>query len=122
MIKRLRAFSDKPPDEQHALATEAVAYARVAHPAIVQLFDFFSQDGELALVLEYVDGPSLSRLVQGLRLRRESLGDRAAFFVMSRVFAALAAAHSARDPATGVTTPVIHRDVNPDNVLVPWDA
>jgi serine/threonine-protein kinase len=122
VIKRLRAFDDRPPDEQHALATEAVAYARVAHPAIVQLFDFFTQDGEIALVLEYVDGPSLSRLVQGLRLRRESLGDRATYFIMSRVFAALAAAHSARDPGTGSTTPVIHRDVNPDNVLVPWDG
>ena len=35
----------------------------MAHPAIVQLYDFFKPGEELALVLEYVDGLSLARLV-----------------------------------------------------------
>jgi serine/threonine-protein kinase len=37
---------------------------------------------------------------------------------VSRVFAALAAAHGARHPETGEFSPVIHRDVSPGNVLV----
>src|SRR5271155_1675698 len=35
---------------------EAAAYARLSHPAIVRLYDFFSEEGRLVLVLEYVDG------------------------------------------------------------------
>jgi serine/threonine protein kinase len=122
VIKRLLAPCEDEADRQAVLATEALAYARVAHPAIVQLFDFFSYDGHLALVLEYVDGPALSRLQSSLRAHREPMGDRVSTFIASRIFAALAAAHSARDPRTGAPTPVIHRDVSPENVFVPWDG
>ena len=116
-------------------AREASAYARLAHPAIVRLFDFFaipsspagqgarpeSRAGQLVMVLEHVDGPSLSRLKSMLKAAGKHLDDRAAFFVMSRVFDALAAAHATVDDG-GVPAPVIHRDVNPSNVLVPWDG
>ena len=122
VVKRLLARWENEPERQAVLAAEALAYARVAHPAIVQLFDFFSHDGHLALVLEYVDGLSLARLLERKRARREGVSDRVAFFVGSRVFAALAAAHAARDPRSGEETPVVHRDVSPANVLVPWDG
>ncbi len=122
VIKRLLARCEDDPERQAVLAAEALAYARVAHPAIVQLFDFFSHEGHLALVLEYIDGLSLAKLLEGLRIRREPLSDGVALFIASRVFAALAAAHSAKDPRTGEVTPVIHRDVSPSNVLVPWDG
>ncbi len=122
VIKRLLAKCEDEPERQAVLATEALAYARVAHPAIVQLFDFFSYEGHVALVLEYVDGLSLAKLLEGVRDRRDKLSDGVVFFIASRIFAALAAAHSAKDPRTGGTTPVIHRDVSPANVLVPWDG
>jgi eukaryotic-like serine/threonine-protein kinase len=122
VIKRLLAKCEDEPERQAVLAAEALAYARVAHPAIVNLFDFFAHEGHLALVLEYVDGLSLAKFLEGLRTRREPLSDGVALFVASRVFAGLAAAHSAKDPRTGEITPVIHRDVSPANVLIPWDG
>jgi serine/threonine protein kinase len=125
VVKRLLTRSEEDPEgagRQVVRAAEALAYARVSHPAIVQLFDLFSHEGHLALVLEYVDGLSLAKLVAALRARRQPLGDRVALFIASRIFAALAAAHAAKDPRTGEPTPVIHRDVSPTNVLVPWDG
>jgi serine/threonine-protein kinase len=122
VVKRLLSRCADDPERQDVIAAEALAYARVSHPAIVQLFDVFSHEGHLALVLEYVDGLSLTNVVEGLRARRERLGDRAALYIAGRLFAALAAAHSAKDPRTGEITPVIHRDVSPANVLVPWDG
>ena len=122
VIKRLLPKCEWDPAQSRMLAAEAVAYARLTHPAILRLYDFFAPDGHVALVLEFVDGPSLARLRTMLRTRREALGDAASYYIVSRVFAALAAAHSARDPHTGEFAPVVHRDVSPGNVLIPWDG
>jgi serine/threonine-protein kinase len=102
-------------------ATEAAAYSRLSHPAIVKLYDFFSDGDQLVMVLEYVDGMPLHRL-RALLKRGKFLDDSAAMYVAWRIFGALSAAHTARDPKTGELSPVIHRDVNPSNVLIPWDG
>ena len=107
---------------ERMFAREAAAYARLSHPAIVKLFDFFSDAGQLVMVLEYVDGMPLHKLRALLKPRGVPLDDSAAMFVAWRVFDALSAAHSAKDPQTGEFSPVIHRDVNPSNVLIPWDG
>ena len=101
---------------------EAGAYARLSHPAIVKLHDFFADAGQLIMVLEYVDGFPLHKLRALLKVRGQQLDARASGFLASRIFSALSAAHTAKDPQTGVVAPVIHRDVNPSNVLVPWDG
>lgn len=110
------------PSYERMFQTEAAAYARLGHPAVVRLLDFFSHEGQPVMVLEYVDGMSLGEVRQQLRTTAEDLDDRAALFVGSRVLAALAAAHGARDPKVGGASPVIHRDVNPSNILIPWDG
>lgn len=101
---------------------EAAAYARLSHPAIVRLYDFFAERDRLVLVLEYVDGLPLNRVYALLRGVGGRLDDAASLFIAWRLFSALAAAHCAKDPLTGEFGPVIHRDVNPSNLLVPWDG
>jgi serine/threonine protein kinase len=117
----LQQFQSDPTFER-MFAREASAYARLSHPAIVKLYDFFSTDGQLVMVLEYVDGLPLHKLRAMLSIGGERFEDSAALFIGSRIFAALGAAHSARDPENGEFAPVIHRDINPSNVLVPWDG
>ncbi|MCW5836487.1 MAG: serine/threonine protein kinase, partial [Labilithrix sp.] len=124
-------------DEDFArmFAREASAYARLSHPSIVRLFDFFAvpasepgapprqggRDGQLCMVLEHIDGPPLTRLRTMLKAAGRELDDRSAIYVATRIFDALAAAHAAVDEG-GALAPVIHRDVNPSNVLMPWDG
>jgi serine/threonine-protein kinase len=102
-------------------AREAAAYARLSHPCIVRLYDFFAHNDQLVMVLEYIDGPPLHRLRGMLKAVGQQFDDATALYVGACVFDALAAAHAATDDH-GAPAPVIHRDVNPSNVLIPWDA
>lgn len=78
----------------------------VRHDAIVSYDGFFRDEaGRNYLVMEYVDGPSLSECLRGGPLSLEetlSLRDRLA--------EGLAAAHSKG---------AVHRDMSPDNVIIP---
>lgn len=122
VLKLLLPHFREDPEFERMFATEAAAYARLTHPCIVRLFDFFRSGEELVMVLEYVDGLPLNRLRAALQAKKQHLDDRAVIWLMGCVFSALAAAHAAKDPANGQLAPVIHRDVNPSNVLIPWDG
>ena len=117
----LRQFRQDERFEQ-MFVREASAYARLTHPAIVRLYDFFAERDELVLVLEYVDGLPLNKLRALLRPLGGRLVDNASIYTAWRIFSALAAAHAAKDPLSGEFGPVIHRDINPSNVLIPWDG
>jgi serine/threonine-protein kinase len=122
VVKRVRDPDPHDPAASNALVREALAYSRLNHPSVVQLYEVIEDDDRLALILEYVPGVALSRLRTLMQRRGEALDDACALHIMASVFAALAAAHEARDPWTGEFVPVVHRDVNPNNVLVSWDG
>ncbi len=83
---------------------EALAAAGLAHPNIVQVFDFVSGD-EPIIVMEMLRGKSLASLVK----EEGKLAPARAVSMMTQVLSALGAAHDAR---------VVHRDVKPENIFV----
>jgi eukaryotic-like serine/threonine-protein kinase len=86
---------------------EALATARLAHPAIVALHEAYVDDDAFYLISELVDGDTLAQLVA-----QDALSDEELLEIGVALAHALAHAH-----ARGV----IHRDVKPQNVLVPHD-
>ncbi len=84
---------------------EALAAAGLAHPNIVQIYDFIDEPGaQPFLVMELLRGVSLSALV-----KKSKLEPARAVSIMTQVLSALAAAHDAR---------IVHRDVKPENIFV----
>jgi serine/threonine-protein kinase len=84
---------------------EAQSAAKLTHPNIVAVYDWGTQDSTYFIILEYVDGPVLSKV-----LRDEGpLHPRRAAELASEVAAALGFAHSSG---------VVHRDVKPGNVIL----
>ncbi|UQA62347.1 serine/threonine-protein kinase [Polyangium aurulentum] len=103
------------------LGREAAICSQLNHPAIVRMFDFFEHDRHLVLVLEHIDGVQLDRLVQHVARRKQNISDAAIAYMGREIAGALAHAHAARDE-DGRPTPVIHRNLIPDNVVVGWDG
>lgn len=83
---------------------EAQAAASLSHPNIVSIYDWGQGESTYCIVMEFVDGQTLSALV-----REGPLDARRAATIGAAVAAALDFAHSRG---------VIHRDVKPGNVLI----
>jgi hypothetical protein len=94
------------PDEDGERASrEALASARLAHPAIVALYEACPADDAFYLISELVDGATLAQLIDD-----DGLDDDELLQIGVALCSALAHAHERG---------VIHRDVKPQNVLVP---
>jgi serine/threonine protein kinase len=118
-IKILREPKDGEEQSFDALAREASLCVRLNHPAIVRVRAFVEEDGLAALVLDYVGGPPLARLLKLAGAVGARLPDPVAWFIVERILAALAYAHAQTDDS-GAPAPIVHRDLSPSNVLVDW--
>lgn len=97
---------------------EARVGAEMAHPNIVQVYDFCIDDkGSYYLVLEWVDGVDVGTIVQYAAARGTPLEWQGLALIAIGTLRGLGAAHERRG-ADGQPAPVIHRDVSPQNILV----
>ncbi len=103
------------------LAREAAICGALNHQSIQRMIDFFEHEQFLVLVLEQIDGPSLDRLLSYLEQNKKPLSDAAKAYVGQQVAGALVYAHAMRDE-NGKPTPIVHRGLHPEHVLVGWDG
>nr|WP_217440746.1 MULTISPECIES: serine/threonine-protein kinase [unclassified Myxococcus] len=120
MKKILPQFAQNP-EFVDMLFAEARANARLTHPNVVQTFDVGVSDGVAYILMEYVRGPDMKRLVNELRRKGMALPLEHALRIVAEVAAGLHYAHAYVDPA-GIPHPVVHRDVSPHNVLISLDG
>ena len=92
---------------------EARLAARLSSPSLVQVFDFGHEEGTYYLVMEHVDGLDLATLLA----RRGRLPPPLCIHLGRQLCVALADLHEATDDR-GEPLGVVHRDVNPGNVLL----
>lgn len=105
LVKAIHPQYARETDLRARLEREARAIARVSHPNVVQIFDLRADGDDLSLILEYVDGASLGKLLKD----RGPLPREVALTICCAILSGLEAAHTAA---------IIHRDLKPDNVLV----
>lgn len=120
-IKRLHSLFAKDPEFVAMFMDEARLAARVQHPNVVSIIDVVAESGELLLVMDYIQGESLSRLLRAERAEGSAVDPRIAVKVMTEVLSGLHAAHEARNER-GTHLGIVHRDVSPQNVLVGVDG
>jgi len=108
VIKRLRDVQD--PVHIRLFVDEARRYALLDHENIGRIFDFEELDGQLCIVMEFIDGWSLVEYIDRCRELGRGLDVDLAVFVVSRVCRALQYVFE--------RSRIVHRDVSPGNVMI----
>lgn len=84
---------------------EAKNQAKLSHPNIVTVYGFIEYKNLLGIVMEYVEGESLDKIVY--KNKRLNLGD--SVYILKQVLSGIGYAHSRG---------FIHRDIKPSNIIL----
>ncbi|MGK9476136.1 protein kinase domain-containing protein [Melioribacter sp. OK-6-Me] len=84
---------------------EAKNQAKLSHPNIVTVYGFIEYDNLLGIVMEYVEGESLDKIIK--RQGRFNLYD--VFYILKQILLGLGYAHSKG---------FVHRDIKPSNIVL----
>jgi serine/threonine protein kinase len=120
-IKRLHPQFAREPEFVSMFLDEARLAARIRHPNVVSTLDVVAADGEIFLVMEYIEGEALSNLLRFAAANGERMPARIAASIVVGCLHGLHAAHEARDEQ-GAPLDIVHRDVSPQNMLVGIDG
>jgi eukaryotic-like serine/threonine-protein kinase len=118
VIKQLRPAFAGNASFREMFLQEARLAAYLHHPNIVQTYEIVcdAEQGHY-IVMEYLEGVSLKRAVRKLRARGSPKARAVYERVILDALAALEYAHDLKD-FDGQPLDLVHRDVNPDNILV----
>lgn len=104
------------PEMQAAFRREAHLSARMNHPSVVQVFEVVDHGGQTVIVMEFLDGLALSRVIKHaplpLALNLE---------ILTQVLDGLHHFHELTDE-NGDALNAVHRDVSPQNVMLLHDG
>ena len=111
-VKRLLTAGEIDEYATESFVAEAQVIARLDHPNIVRLVELGSYDAALFLVLDFVDGAALDKVLKGGPLSPPTVA-----YIGREIARALQAVHALCDEA-GTNYGVVHRDVTPSNILL----
>ncbi|WP_224365545.1 serine/threonine-protein kinase [Hyalangium versicolor] len=113
LLKRLNDSAQ--PGARKRLLEEAWLLGRLDHPNIARLVAVSPRARQPVLVMEYVEGLSLQRVLNRAARRRRPMSPRFSAYVVSQIADALHAAHNLTDEE-GHPLQLVHRDVSPRNI------
>jgi serine/threonine protein kinase len=120
-VKKLHPQYAKNPEFVGMFVDEARLAARIQHPNVVQTIDVVVSSGEVLLVMEYISGETLSRIISTTRAEGKRIPVRIGCTIVAAALQGLHAAHEATDES-GECLNIVHRDVSPQNIVVGADG
>jgi serine/threonine protein kinase len=120
-IKKLHPHLAKEPDFIQMFLDEARLAARLHHPHVVPILEIGEGDDGYFLVMEYIEGDTLARLLARSAQTGKRIPPKAAIRMVLDLLDGLHAAHELRDDEDKPLN-IVHRDVSPQNVLCGVDG
>jgi serine/threonine-protein kinase len=96
---------------------EARLGARLSHANIVSVFDIGKSDNSFFIVMEFVDGTNLKKVMETLRQKRKPFPLKDVIYIAMEACRGLSYAHELLDE-DGNPLDLVHRDVSPPNILI----
>ena len=120
VLKRMLPHLMQRPGFVAMFLEEARIVSRLAHPNIVQVFDFGEFDGAYYLAMEYLPGESLAVVIEEAERTALRVPVQVALRVLVYVCDGLDYVHEFREGETPLD--LIHRDVSPTNIVVTYQG
>lgn len=120
-VKRMHDHIAKDPKFVRMFLEEGRLAGRIHHPNVVATLDVLVEEREVYLVLEYVRGESLAKLLRAGAAGGHRMSVPMACAIVTGILSGLQAAHEATGEGMK-SLEIIHRDVSPENVLVGTDG
>jgi serine/threonine protein kinase len=116
-LKRIRSDCDDDIEFKRMLLDEATIASALNHPSIASVLEVVQDDGQMGLIMEYVDGQDLGKLKKHLKDRETTFSLELCIHIVKKVLDGLDYAHNAKDE-NGEYLNIVHRDVSPGNVMI----
>ncbi len=116
-LKLLRPPPGEMEAQKKALINEARVCGHLKHPGVVDVYRVGEHNGVIYIAMEFVDGPDLNTLLEGLRRQKIQIPISVCMDMAIEITDALDHAHTARGD-DGKALQIIHRDLKPSNILV----
>jgi serine/threonine protein kinase len=120
-IKVIHPHLAAEPEFVEMFLEEARIAAKIQSPHVAGILDLAHDDGLHYMVMEYIDGETLSGLIRQLRPRDERLPLPVVVQILIDACEGLTAVHALRD-ADGQPYGLVHRDMSPQNLMVGFDG
>jgi Protein kinase domain/PEGA domain len=119
VIKRILPHLVEQPSFVDMFVDEARLAARIQHKNVVHVHELGQEQGNLFLVMEYLEGENAAGLVRRSLIAKRDVDFALAALILAEACSGLHAAHELTD-ASGQPLGLVHRDVSPQNIFVTY--
>jgi eukaryotic-like serine/threonine-protein kinase len=117
VVKMILPQYSQDPRFQEMFVDEARIASRIEHANVARILDVGEHEESTFIVMEWVDGDSLSKVVRAAETKKQRIPAGIALRICADAAAGLHAAHILRE-RDGTHLGVVHRDVSPQNILI----
>jgi serine/threonine protein kinase len=119
VVKKILGHLTENKEFIEAFLGEARLAAQMNHRNVVQVFELGEETGSYFIAMEYVAGKALREVIDAAIKRKEKLHPEHSRLIAEMICDGASYAHNLTD-MTGRSLNLVHRDLNPQNVLISY--